>query len=94
MDNSNQFIHNARLIKYSSWMHLLDAISPDIENNIDLVQSSKYYDDENFKSSINSRLCILKPNCQSINARYEKLKMFLDCMDDDNTRYPISIICI
>ena len=34
----------------------------------------------------------LSLNCQSINAKYEKLKLFLD---DVNTRNPISvIICV
>ena len=81
MANNNQFIHNTGLNKDNSLTHLLDAISPDMENKVDLVQSSKYYDDENFKielNGINSRLCILSLNCQSINAKYEKLKLFLD----------------
>ena len=42
-------------------------------------------------NSINNRLCILSLNCQSINAKYEKLKLFLD---DINTQNPISVICI
>ena len=94
MANNNQFIHNTGLNKDNSLTHLLDAISPDMDNEIDLVQSSKYYDDENFQvelNGINSRLCILSLNCQSINAKYEKLKLFLD---DVNTRNPISVICI
>ena len=94
MANSNSFIHNTGLNKENSLTHLLDAISPDMENEVDLVQSSKYYDDENFKielNSINNRLCILSLNCQSINAKYEKLKLFLD---DVNTQNPISVICI
>ena len=42
-------------------------------------------------NSINNRLCILSLNCQSINAKYEKLKLFLD---DVNTQNPIYVICI
>ena len=94
MANSNSFIHNTGLNKENSLTHLLDAISPDMENEVDLLQSSKYYDDENFKielNSINNRLCILSLNCQSINAKYEKLKLFLD---DVNAQNPISVICI
>ena len=49
MANNNQFIHNTGLNKDNSLTHLLDAISPDMENEVDLVQSSKYYDDENLK---------------------------------------------
>ena len=61
MANNNKFIHNTGLNKDNSLTHLLHAISPDIENEVDLVQSSKYYDDENFKielNGINSKLCI------------------------------------
>ena len=75
MANSNSFIHNIGLNKENSLTHLLDAMSPNMENEVDLVQSSKYYDDENFKiemNSINNRLCILSLNCQSINAKYEQ----------------------
>ena len=83
MANNNQFIHNTGLNKDNSLMHLLDAISPDMENEVDLVQSSKYYDDESFKielNGINSRLCILSLNRQSINAKYEKLILFLEIL--------------
>ena len=68
MANYNQFVHNTGLNKDNSLTHLVDAISLDMENEVDLVQSSKYYDDENFKielNGINSRLCILSLNCQS-----------------------------
>ena len=69
MANNNQFIHNTGLNKDNFLTDLFDAISPDMENEVDLVQSSKYYNDENFKielNGINSRLCILNLNCQSI----------------------------
>ena len=94
MANNNSFIHNTGLNKENSLTHLLDVISPEIENEIDLIKSSKYYDDEDFKvklNSINNRICIVSLNCQSINAKFEKLKLFLD---DVNTQNPISVICI
>ena len=65
-----------------------------MENEVDLVQPSKYYDDQNFKielNIINNRLCLLSLNCQSINAKYKKLKM---CLDDVNAQHLISVICI
>ena len=43
--------------------------------------NSKYYDDEDFKvklNSLNNGLCTLSLNCQSINAKFDKLKLFLD----------------
>ena len=46
MANSNSFIHNTGLNKENSLTHLLDAISPNMENEVDLMQSLKYYDDK------------------------------------------------
>ena len=34
---------------------------------------------------------ILSLNCQSINAKFDKLKMFIDYVNDES---PISVICI
>ena len=53
-----------------------------------------HYYDEDFKvelNSLNNGLCTLSLNCQSINAKFDKLKLFLD---DVNTQNPISVICI
>ena len=94
MANNNSFIHNTGLNKENSLTHLLDAISPEMENEIKLIHPSKYYDDEDFKvklNSLNNGLCTLSLNCQSINAKFDKLKLFLD---DVNTQNPISVICI
>ena len=94
MANNNSFIHNTGLNKKNSLTHLLDAISPEMENEIKLIHPSKYYDDEDFKvelNSLNNGLCTLSLNCQSINAKFDKLKLFLD---DVNTQNPISVICI
>ena len=62
MANNNSFIHGTGLNKENSLTHLLDVISPEIENEIDLIKSSKYYDDEDFKvklNSINNGICIV-----------------------------------
>ena len=94
MANNNSFIHNIDLNEENSLTHLLDVISPEMENEVDLIKSSKCYDGEDFKiklNSINNGICILSLNCQSINAKFEKLKLFLD---DVNTQNPISVICI
>ena len=39
----------------------------------------------------NSKMCILSLNCQSINAKFDKINMFIDYVNDQS---PISIICI
>ena len=53
-----------------------------------------YFDDLGFKNvlrSQNSKMCILSLNCQSINAKFDKLKMFIDYVNDQS---PISVVCI
>ena len=60
-------------------------------NNVwKLIHPSKYYDDEDFKvelNNLNNGLCLLNLNCQSINAKFDKLKLF---HDDVNTQNPIA----
>ena len=44
----NAFINNADLAEETSLTHLLDVIAPDIENETQLIDHSKYYDDRGF----------------------------------------------
>ena len=74
--------------------HLLDAISPDEENATVLIEHSKYFNDLGFKNVLrnqNSKMCLLSLNCQRINAKFDKLKKFIDYVNDQS---PISVICI
>ena len=91
---TNSFIHNIGLNEENSLSHLLDKISPEIENETDLIEHSKYYNDVDFKNVLhnaNSKISMLSLNCQSINAKFDKLKFFLG---DVNKDHPISVICI
>ena len=91
---NNEFIHDTRLNEENSLTHLLDTISPDGENEAVLIEHSKYFDDLEFRTLLrkqNSNLCILSLNCQSLNAKFDKLKMFIDYAND---QCPISVICI
>ena len=73
----------------------MDQISPEIENETNLLEHSKYYNDVDFKSvtynASSSKISMLSLNCQSINAKFDKLKIFLD---DVNKGQPIAAICI
>ena len=94
MANSNSFIHNTGLTKENSLVHLLHAISPQEENEADIIEHSKYYDDKDFNNALqsyDSKISMLSLNCQSISAKFDKLKLFID---DVNNQNPISIICI
>ena len=91
---TNSFIHNIGLNEENSLSHLLDKISPEIENETDLLEHSKYHNDVDFKNVLhnaNSKISMLSLNCQSINAKFDKLKFFLG---DVNKDHPISVICI
>ena len=91
---TNPFIHNIGLNEENSLSHLLDHISPEIENETTLIEHSKYYNDVEFKNVLqntNSKISMLSLNCQSINAKFDKLKLFLA---DVNIECPISVICI
>ena len=94
MANHNLFIHNIGLNENNSLSHLLETISPDMEDESNIIEESKYYDDTDFKDALqqyNSKISILSLNYQSINAKCDKLKLFLD---DVNTLNSISIICV
>ena len=92
--NNNLFIHDTGLNEENSLMHLLDVISPDEEDDAILLEHSKYFDDLSFKNTLckqNGKISILSLNCQSINAKFDKLNFFIDYIND---HIPISVICI
>ena len=53
--HNNAFIHNSGLNEANSLTHLLDAISPDEENEAVLIEHSKYFDDFEFKNVLRSQ---------------------------------------
>ena len=88
MANRNSFIHNTGLTEENSLVHLLDAIISQEENEADIIEHSKYYDDIDFNNALqsyNGKISMLSLNCQSISAKFDKLKLFLD---DVNNQKP------
>ena len=62
---TNPFIHNIGLNEKNSLSHLLDHISPEIDNETTPIEHSKYYNDVEFKSALqntNSKISILSLN--------------------------------
>ena len=49
---TNSFIHNTGLNEENSLSHLIDAISPDSENESTLIEHSKYYGDTEFEHAL------------------------------------------
>ena len=91
---NNPLIHNIRLDEKNSLSHLLDQISPEIENKTTVIEHLKHYIDVEFKKVLqnaNSKINILCLNCQSVNAKFDQLKLFLA---DIYTEYLISVVCI
>ena len=91
---TNSFIHNTGLNEENSLSHRINAMSPDSENESTLIEHSSYYGDAEFEHALqqyNSKISILSINCQSLNAKFDKFKLFLD---DVNTKNQISVICV
>ena len=69
-------------------------MNPNEENETELLDNSMYYNDNNFKITLqnsHNRLSMVSQNCQSINAKFDQLKLFLADINSDS---PISVICI
>ena len=77
-------MNNTGLNINNSFTHLLQNISTDLENETDLIEYSKYYSEANFIEMYNetaSEISILNLNCGSLNAKFDKLKLFLHSVD-------------
>ena len=90
----NSFMDNTGLDHLNSLTHLIDHIDPDNESEVSLLEHSRYYNDTDFINKLNQshhKLSILNLNSQSINAKFDQLKLFLA---QANTTNPISIITL
>ena len=88
MANHNSFIHNTGLTEENSLVHLLDTLSPLEDNEADVIEHSKYYDDVDFNNALqsyNSKISMLSLNCQSISVKFDKFKLFLDGVNNQST---------
>ena len=87
---TNSFINNTGLNKENSLSHLINAMSPDSENKSTLIGHSRYYCNAEFKHALqqyDSKISILSINCQSLNAKFDKLKLFLDDVNPPKNRF-------
>ena len=82
---ANPFIFNEGLTEENSFTHLIKSISPESENEIELIEHSNCYTDDEFVNNIQiteSKIKLLSLNCQSINAKFAKLKTFLAAINE------------
>ena len=86
------FMNNTGLNEQNSLTNLIKYISPDMENETDIMNHSRYYNDTDFKAVLqqsNSEISILNLNCQMLGAKLNKLKLFLSDVDNNS-----NITCI
>ena len=79
-DEANSFMCNAGLTDSNSLTHLINRISPELENEVDLIEQSNYYDDTTFGHTFQSSMGIsmVSLNCQCLNTKkVDALKLFL-----------------
>ena len=94
-DEANSFMYNAGLTDSNSLTHLINRISPELENEVDLIEQSNYYDDTTFGHTFQSSMGIsmVSLNCQCLNTKkVDALKLFLSSMNSDTS--PISCIVL
>ena len=78
------FMNNTGLNENNCFSNLIHHISPNIENEIDIINHSTYYNDDDFKDVLKntkSELRILNLNCLNLNTRFDLLKLFLVDVD-------------
>ena len=94
-DSSRKFINNQDLNEQNSFTHLLESINPESEEEVNPINHSAYFSNNEFDGILrqnNSNLSILNLNCQSINAMFDKLQIFLRCINNDLN--PIHVITL
>ena len=75
-DSSRKFINNQDLNGQNSFTHLLESINPESEEEVNPINDSAYFSNNEFDGILrqnNSNLSILNLNCQSINAKFSHI---------------------
>ena len=78
------FMNNTGLNENNCFSNLIHHISPNIENEINIINHSTYYNDDDFRDVLKntkSELSILNLNCLNLNRRFDLLKLFLVDVD-------------
>ena len=73
----------------------MQSINHDSENELNFIEHSLYYSDQDYKSRTNSELRMLNLNILNIgglNSKFDKFKLFLvECNDD---KFPLSVVTL
>ena len=89
------FLCNRNINEANSLPDLVQSINPDSENELNFIEHSLYYSDQEYKacmSRANGELRMLNLNIGGLNSKFDKFKLFLtECNDD---KFPLSIITL
>ena len=92
---NRDFLENRNINERNSLLDLVQNISPDSEEEVNFIDHSKYYNDQDYKDCLSrskGALRILNLNCGGLNAKFDNLKIFLaDC---NNISFPIHVITL
>ena len=92
---NRNFVNNTDLNEENSLTHLIEYLDPIDEGEINPIHHSNYYNNEEFKEAhkqTDVKLSILNLNCQCINSKFDKIKLFPEGID--NNSKPISVITL
>ena len=76
---NREFILNRNISDSNSLIDLLQSTDPGYNEEVNVIERSLYYSDDDFKGVIESKkspLRILNLNCCGLNAKFDKLNLF------------------
>ena len=92
---NREFLKNRNIDERNSLPDLMQNISPDSEEEINFIDHSIYYTDQDYKECISrskGALRMLNLNCAGLNAKFDNLKIFLaEC---NNNLLPLHVITL
>ena len=95
IDVNRSFVNNTDLNEENSLTHLVEQLEHTHVGDVNPIQHSNYYNNEEFMGAhrqIDGKLSILNLNCQCINSKFDKIKLFLEGIN--NNSMAISVITL
>ena len=93
IDVNRSFVNNTDLNEENSLAHFIEKLDPINEGEVNPIQHSNYYSNEEVMGAqINGKLSILNLNCQCINSKFDKIKLFQEGIN--NNSMPFSVITL
>ena len=79
--------------KSTSLTHLLNENDNMDSDNIEVFELSPYYSEADFQNvlKLNNTLSIMSVNCQSINAKFDEVQLFIDKINKSGS---LGILCL